>query len=74
MFLARYRASSVRPFMIGGVLNPWVPISGRIQDNVTVCRQFSRTLEPLLFLRFVKAIKFLIASRLVLILQELCAT
>jgi hypothetical protein len=73
MFLTSYRAAPIHPFMAIRVFNPRVRIVHRIQDNVTMYRLFSHTLQPLFVLLAVRTIKFLFASRLVFLLQKLGA-
>ena len=73
MFLTSYRAAPIYPFMAIRVFNPRVRIVHRIQDNVTMYRLFSHTLQPLFVLLAVRTIKFLFASRLVFLLQKLGA-
>lgn len=71
MLLTSYCAPRIHPFMAIRVFNPLVPIVCGIQDNVTVCRLFSHTLQPLFLLLVIRAVKLLFASRSVFVFEKL---
>ena len=73
VLLTGYGAARVHPDMGLRVFDPRMPVVRGIQNDITMRRLFSHTLQPLLLLFLVRAVKFLLAVRSVFVLHKLRA-